>query len=214
MAHSSLVAPRLANKRYTTFVAEQPIEQNEHLACPKCGYDLFGIPAVRCPECGFRYDALAVKAMLSNLQWARLGLADEIVACANIGWVIALMEILDHARLAAYLWVFVVTLVAAYLIIFLSWGLSTDFYGTLKPPSFVILVTCWCLVWMRRSSLVEVAGVAIVGYASFLRLVKWRTLPAPYSARTRDLQAFIERRSLYSTAALCLATILLVLSLL
>ncbi len=32
----------------------------KHLACLECGYDLHGIPEVRCPECGFHYDAKAL----------------------------------------------------------------------------------------------------------------------------------------------------------
>ncbi|RJP30489.1 MAG: hypothetical protein C4547_16700 [Phycisphaerales bacterium] len=28
----------------------------QHLNCPRCGYDLFGIPESRCPECGLGFD--------------------------------------------------------------------------------------------------------------------------------------------------------------
>lgn len=31
--------------------------------CPSCGYNLYGIPEVRCPECGFRYDLRAVRSL-------------------------------------------------------------------------------------------------------------------------------------------------------
>jgi ribosomal protein L37E len=34
-----------------------------HVICPQCGYDLFGIPEERCPECGFGYDYAAIRAV-------------------------------------------------------------------------------------------------------------------------------------------------------
>jgi hypothetical protein len=31
--------------------------------CPSCGYNLHGIPEIRCPECGFGFDRAAVEAI-------------------------------------------------------------------------------------------------------------------------------------------------------
>lgn len=31
--------------------------------CPSCGYNLYGIPEERCPECGLRYDLRAVRTL-------------------------------------------------------------------------------------------------------------------------------------------------------
>lgn len=31
--------------------------------CPNCSYNLFGIPQVRCPECGFHYDYAGIAAL-------------------------------------------------------------------------------------------------------------------------------------------------------
>jgi hypothetical protein len=40
-------------------ISHPPAEEFD-LFCPACAYNLYGIPARRCPECGFRYDRAAL----------------------------------------------------------------------------------------------------------------------------------------------------------
>ncbi|HKQ50569.1 MAG TPA: hypothetical protein VJZ71_21035 [Phycisphaerae bacterium] len=40
-------------------ISHRPAEEFD-LFCPACAYNLYGIPARRCPECGFRYDRPAL----------------------------------------------------------------------------------------------------------------------------------------------------------
>jgi ribosomal protein L37E len=54
----------------------------QHLSCPKCGYDLYGLPAIRCPECGFRYDTAALRALAVETDWIRLAVAQDVTKWA------------------------------------------------------------------------------------------------------------------------------------
>ncbi|HNQ24134.1 MAG TPA: hypothetical protein PKK06_13690 [Phycisphaerae bacterium] len=55
--------------------ADLPPTDSPDLFCPRCGYDLRGIPARRCPECGFGYD----RAGLRQLAYERTGELRDIL---------------------------------------------------------------------------------------------------------------------------------------
>lgn len=40
---------------------------NEGVHCPNCGYDLRGLPAGRCPECGFGFEPEAIAAQVRDV---------------------------------------------------------------------------------------------------------------------------------------------------
>ena len=73
----------------------------EHVRCPRCDYDLFGIPEHRCPECGYGYDHEAIRALAAGEAAKRLAAARGIirssVICAALT-VFPLLASLDASR--------------------------------------------------------------------------------------------------------------------
>jgi len=49
------------------------------LHCPRCGYDLRGIPEDRCPECGFRYEHAAIRMIVADGEEYRLAAYRRVV---------------------------------------------------------------------------------------------------------------------------------------
>lgn len=69
----------------------EPTGAESVLTCPRCAYDLRGIPALRCPECGFGYDQAAIPriagdyARVERIYWRRAaGLAGLIGAACLV----------------------------------------------------------------------------------------------------------------------------------
>jgi rubredoxin len=73
--------------------------------CPSCGYNLFGIPQVRCPECGFRYDYAGIAALAKEESlrsyWAKLVITRSAFTLAFA--VPALTRLMHGSLLASYL---------------------------------------------------------------------------------------------------------------
>jgi hypothetical protein len=61
----------MATLHQSDLFSRQPAEQFD-LFCPACGYNLYGIPPRRCPECGFRYDRPALLDFTAGEVAARL----------------------------------------------------------------------------------------------------------------------------------------------
>ena len=110
--------------------------EEHHLVCPKCGYDLHGIPEVRCPECGFRYDHEALKSLADSTYWVRLAAAREVIVRAAIA--AALMIPIAAESIGAAGFTLLVTAAAAYLAAFAVSILATDAYK--GPESLVGLL--------------------------------------------------------------------------
>jgi hypothetical protein len=98
----------------------------DHLVCPKCGYDLHGIPEVRCPECGFRYDAAALRSITPSVAWIRLGAARGLIIYATAAAALATPAVCD--RLGVANWARFLVVAAAYGAAFLTWMILTGAY--------------------------------------------------------------------------------------
>lgn len=69
-----------------------PIEEyhgTAHLTCPRCGYDLHGLPEPRCPECGRAFDEQAPKP-LQERELSYRELFINHVLTSKLIWVLAL----------------------------------------------------------------------------------------------------------------------------
>lgn len=64
--------------------------------CPQCGYDLFGIPEDRCPECGFGYQRAAIRNLADDYAARMLVVSRRVVTAALWAWVPALGRVLGQ----------------------------------------------------------------------------------------------------------------------
>lgn len=109
----------------------------DHLACPKCGYDLHGIPEHRCPECGFGYDAAAVRSMAKAFERARVAVAQVVINKVAIALALTTPAFSDRigiGGLAKF-----VLMASAYVGAFLTWVILTGAYA--GPSTFRSLLT-------------------------------------------------------------------------
>lgn len=56
----------------------------EHLPCPECGYDLYGMAEGRCPECGFGFDREAVQRIHEHRAERRIIAGAGIIRSAAV----------------------------------------------------------------------------------------------------------------------------------
>lgn len=183
----------------------------EHLACPKCGYDLHGIPEARCPECGFGYDAAALRSVATYAEWVRLGVAQRLIVRATIAAAFALPVVC--ARLGAAGWMQLCVAIAAYAAAFLTWVFLTDAYrGWASGPSLLALFIGLgvgiglALRVLPMSALV--GAFAVLASAWWVRLRNWPTLPPSENSESAELRRSVERYSRAGTLLLILATLL------
>ncbi|MBI3836297.1 MAG: hypothetical protein HY287_18415 [Planctomycetes bacterium] len=109
------------------------MDLDEHLSCPKCGYDLHGIPAIRCPECGFRYDAAALRSLAADALWIRLAAARELTVRATQAGFLALPSLFDSFGISGGLGLGLIAV--AYIGTFGTWATLTDaFDGMSSVP--------------------------------------------------------------------------------
>ena len=96
------------------------IMEKEHPACPQCGYDLHGIPEIRCPECGFRFDKAALRGLAEEAEHCRLTAARTVVVRTALALVLGMPFLCAIAGLRGS--VLLVVLGIAYLAAFAVWG--------------------------------------------------------------------------------------------
>ncbi|UCC29102.1 MAG: hypothetical protein JSU86_12970 [Phycisphaerales bacterium] len=185
----------------------------DHLACPKCGYDLHGIPEVRCPECGFRYDAAALRSMAASAEWIRLVAARMLIVRATLAAALTIPAVLDHLGISG-LSFFCVTAVA-YLAAFLTWAVLTDVYTgpTSIPTLLVVLLGFGAFIrcighagpWVSLA-----AGAVFLLLAWMVRIRYWPTLPPPSNTPSTELRRSVVRHSVAGTVLLLVASLLVV----
>ena len=155
------------------------VMEEEHLACPKCGYDLYGIPEVRCPECGFRYDYKALRSLAASAEWARLASARTLIVRAAAVTALAAPAVAENLGVAG-LWLFTLA-VAAYMAAFLTWVVFTDAYTGPEslPDLFVLLLAVALglgLILRLGSVLALVPGTGFLFWAWLVRIRDWPVL--------------------------------------
>ncbi len=188
----------------------------EHLACPKCGYDLHGIPEVRCPECGFRYDAAALRSMAVSAAWLRLVTARDLIVQAAIAAALVVPAACDRLGVAG--WADVGVSAGAYVGAFLAWMLFTDAYrGLASVPHLVALFAAAAVGFaFVVASLPVVAlgiGVANLVFAWFIRLRDWSTSFAPTNVGSAELRRSAAHHSLGGMLVLIAASLLVLIAL-
>lgn len=183
----------------------------EHLTCPKCSYDLHGIPEVRCPECGFRYDAAALRSMSASAEWTRLAVARHITVRAAIAAGLAVPSVCASAGIPG--WPRLIVFVATYVAVFWIWVVLTDAYQ--GPKSISRLIGLFAAIFMGfglvlfENFLALVAG-AVLAMAWSVRLRDWPELPPMGSVAVTETRRLADRMSGACTASLFVATLLLI----
>jgi ribosomal protein L37E len=187
----------------------------EHLACPRCGYDLHGIPEVRCPECGFRYDAAALRSMAASAEWTRLAAARDVIMRATIAGALAVPAACDALGLAA--WAQFLVILVAYVAAFLTWVVFTDAYrGLVSIPNLLTLFLALAVaIWLAVRFVLPLLGVItlagsilLLGSAGLIRLRNWPTLSPPGNVRSRALRRSVIRHSVGGTLAVIAVSLL------
>ncbi|MHC4698097.1 MAG: hypothetical protein ACYTFA_15295 [Planctomycetota bacterium] len=188
----------------------------EHLACPKCGYDLHGIPEIRCPECGFRYDAAALRSMAASAEWTRLAVAQDLIVRAAIAGALAVPAVCERAGISGSAQFAVIAV--AYVAVFLTWTVLTEAYRGLAPmPNLVMLyaaiaVGIGYLLQVFPAGVLAV-GVVVLAFAWFIRLRNWPRLSPPENIRPAGLRRSVARYSIVATSLLVFASLLVLFAL-
>lgn len=190
---------------------------NEHLTCPKCGYDLYGIPEVRCPECDFRYDAGALRSMAASAEWIRLVAARTLILRASAAAALAVPAVLDRfaiSDLASFVVVGVV-----YFAAFLTWIVLTDSYvGLASIPNLIVVFLGIGLAFVFVGNAVPwiALGLATVllFFAWTARTRHWPHLAPPGNAPSTELRRSVVRHSVAGNVLLIAASLLVAVSLL
>ena len=183
-----------------------------HLACPNCGYDLHGIPQVRCPECGFGFDHAALRSLADSADWVRLAAARAVIVRASIA--AALWMPLVVAKIGGSGFVLFVVTAAAYLSAYVITLVVTDAYkGPESLPGlitlFVTLGVALVLVLSTASVVVLVVGLVLLVHGWYVRLFKWVALAPSSNVRSTDVRRSVARHSIGATCLLIAASLLL-----
>ncbi len=171
---------------------------SEHLSCPQCDYDLYGIPELRCPECGFRFDRAALKDLAACADWQRWAVARDVIV--RTGWAVPLAI----ASIAGGPWMpgptLVVLCFAAYIAAFIVWVVLTGGWQPQQAPTplsvrfFVGLFGLAYLVFIFPGLAVYVAAIPL-GSAAVTRLYFWPKLAPEANVSDSSLRQSVARHS-------------------
>lgn len=185
----------------------------DHLACPKCGYDLHGIPEVRCPECGFRYDAAALRSMAASAEWIRLVAARMLIVRATLAAALTAPAVLNRLGISGLSSFCVIAV--AYLAAFLTWAVLTDAYvGLASIPTLLMVllgvglfVTCigHAVPWASLG-----VGTVFLLLAWMVRIRYWPRLAPPSNTPSAGLRRSVVHHSVTGTVLLLVASLLVV----
>ena len=188
------------------------------MACPNCGYDLYGIPEVRCPECGFRYDIPALRSMAASAEWTRLVAGRTLTVRAVWAAVLVVPAVLDGLGIngiAAFLVVAVSCVIA-----FVVWVVLTDAYTGLAsiPKLLAVMLGLGALfVFVCIAGVLPLisfgAGIIFLILAWMVRIRHWPQLPPAANAPSPKLRRLVIRHSYAGTVLLLLASILVIVAL-
>ena len=186
--------------------------QEEHLFCPKCGYNLHGIPEVRCPECGFRYDHEALKSVADSADWVRLAAARAVIVRAAIA--AALIIPIAAEKLGAGGFILLVVAAAAYLTAFTFAIIATDAYKGRESlvgllALFVGLGVAFGLVLRLAFMVVLTVGIVLLAHGWYVRVFKWVALAPSSNVPSPELRRSVVRHSFGATCLVIIASLVL-----
>lgn len=175
---------------------------DQHLSCPKCGYDLYGIPETRCPECGFGFDFAALRDLGASVLWQRHVVAQVVIERALMSVALVAYTVLGNLGITGRHRVYIVAV--AYVSAFATWAVLSDFLGSsrnavLSLPvlfvggGFALLTALWVAPVVP-----VVAGTLLLARAWLLRTRNWGDIR---SAGTSQPPAELRTVSEYSAAA-------------
>ena len=187
--------------------------QAEHPTCPKCGYDLYDIPEVRCPECGFGFDRAALRDIQSTVEWQRLAVAQAISVRASLATASGLPLLLvrlDVYPITRLLLSALVFSVAVYYAAKQSGQVSSlaSVPGLLQA---VVGVFCFLVAVMTlRHALAWPAhcvGLLVLILAWLIRLREWPQIAEPIERERTEFQRAVARSGVCAHALLGVATV-------
>lgn len=183
----------------------------KHLACLECGYDLHGIPEVRCPECGFHYDAKALVWVATFDEAARLAAARILIARATMAAALTLPGGCLGVGFGGWGTAFLLSVCV--LGAFITWAAYTDHYDGIESIPFLSIIFSGAVVFYWLGLIIFPLGLLI--YGAFVLLTAWvirlRHCPAPpppSNVRYADLHLSAQRQCLVGDMLLVAATLL------
>ena len=183
----------------------------KHLACLECGYDLHGIPEVRCPECGFHYDAKALVWVATFDEAARLAAGRTLIARATVAAALAVPIGCFSVGFGG--WVTAFLLMACFLSAFITWVAYSDQYDGIKSIHLLCIIFSGAAVFYCFGLIVPL-GLLICG--AFVLFTAWVTRfedcpkpPPPGNVRFADLHQSARRQCLVGDILLSATTLLL-----
>lgn len=182
---------------------------DEHIKCPKCDYDLYGLRELRCPECGFHFTVSAVKAMMSAAEGQRLASAQTVISFSAI--VTAIGACIVAPRVGLPFVLLLLLGVAGYTWAFVTWVKVTDrYYG---PEALPWLVKLYMFVGMaggivlNNSPKLMLWAITVLCIAAWIVFAySWPKLPERDSPRHQGLNQHARRYSHHATGLIILAT--------
>jgi len=183
----------------------------EHIKCPKCDYDLYGLQESRCPECGFHFTIAALKVMMTVTEGQRLASALTVINLAAFATAIGVLVVaacLDVHPIARIL-----LGIVGYTWAFVTWVEVTDrYYG---PEAFPELARLYVYVGISGGLVFSffapfmlwvMTGLCIAAWIVFI--YSWPKLPKRDKPRDQTFNRHVRRHSRYAVGLITIATIL------
>jgi len=185
--------------------------KDEHIKCPKCDYDLYGLQELRCPECGFHFTISALKTMMAVSEGQRLASAQMVICLAAFATAIGVFVVAKG--LAVPLVALILLGAAGYTWAFVTWVEVTDrYYGSEALPELLKLYICagsiggLVLIRFPQLMLWIMTGLCIAAWIVFI--YSWPKLPERDKPRHQDFNRHVHRYSRYAVGLITFATIL------
>jgi len=190
---------------------------DEHLTCPKCGYDLYGIPEVRCPECDFRYDAAALRSTAASAEWLRLITARTVIVRSAVASALVMPFVVRAVPIGPIGWFHIVVVVD--IAAFVTWlGFRDAYRGPASIPSLLMLLVGICLGMMfvlrHFPWVLPVIALLVLASVWVARLSDWPKLHPAGNAPSTELRRSVIRHSIAGNVLLVVASLLVAVSLL